>query len=94
MVCPINTRNRRRTRALVAERDGSQCNYCRRPLSEDAEDPDDRPTLDHVVPRSKRGRNLLRNLVLACRSCNCDKGNTDLAEWLATRHHPADPLAA
>ena len=85
MVCPINSRKRKGVRALVGQRDGWQCRYCRRPLSEDAANPHDRPTLDHTVPRSKGGRNLLRNLVLACRTCNNHKGNTDLADWLATQ---------
>jgi 5-methylcytosine-specific restriction endonuclease McrA len=32
-------------------------------------------TIDHLIPKSKGGRNCLSNYVLACFSCNQDKGN-------------------
>jgi 5-methylcytosine-specific restriction endonuclease McrA len=45
------------------------CNYCRAPLTfEDA-------TADHVVPLSRGGRNRRSNTVIACRSCNSEKGS-------------------
>lgn len=48
---------------LIA-RDGWTCFYCERVLTlTDA-------TIDHVLPRSAGGRNLLDNLVLACQPCN------------------------
>ena len=33
------------------------------------------PTIDHVVPRSKGGRDSWANLVLACDKCNVKKGD-------------------
>ena len=57
--------------------------YCLRPLSEAAEDPALRPTVDHFIPRSKDGSHRLRNLVLACPSCNNLKADADPADWLA-----------
>jgi len=40
------------------------CRYCERKLSrQDA-------TLDHVMPRSRRGGNGIKNLVTCCTPCN------------------------
>ena len=53
------------------------CHYCEkhgRPME-----------LDHVVARSKGGTDDYDNLAVACIVCNTDKGNLDLAEWLALR---------
>lgn len=38
--------------------------------------------LDHLIPRNKGGKDTGDNLVLACRSCNASKSDTDLIEWL------------
>ncbi len=49
----------------VIERDGPVCHYCRRAA---------RPLhIDHVIPVSKGGQNVLTNLVVASRSCNLNK---------------------
>ncbi len=37
--------------------------------------PDDAPTIDHVIPRSKGGTNDLDNLLLACNKCNNKRGD-------------------
>jgi 5-methylcytosine-specific restriction endonuclease McrA len=37
--------------------------------------------IDHVVPLSRGGSNFIDNIVLACPSCNCSKGNKMLHEW-------------
>lgn len=31
--------------------------------------------IEHIIPKSKGGRNNLKNLVLSCRECNLKKGN-------------------
>lgn len=41
-------------------------------------------TLDHVVPRSRGGTNRLKNLVLACATCNHRKGSLTVLEYLGT----------
>ena len=61
-------------------RDGPDCHYCGRTLSLDGPL---YPTKDHIVPRSRRGSNRLRNLVLACMDCNVRKGSD---VW----HHSCD----
>lgn len=54
-------------RAQVIARDASLCRYCGRPV--------EAPTIDHVVPRSRGGRNSLVNLVVACKQCGSRKGD-------------------
>lgn len=36
----------------------------------------DRPTLDHIVPKSLGGSNYITNLTPSCRLCNMKKGTT------------------
>lgn len=55
----------RRHRRRVLARDGGACRYCG--ATEDL-------TLDHVIPKSRRGAHDPANLVTACRSCNSKKG--------------------
>ncbi|MBB6098812.1 5-methylcytosine-specific restriction endonuclease McrA [Deinobacterium chartae] len=54
------------SRRNVMRRDFYTCQYCgsRQDL-----------TLDHVLPRSRGGRHIWENVVVACRSCNQRKGN-------------------
>lgn len=55
------------SRRNILKRDGQQCQYCgttKPPL-----------TLDHVIPRTKNGKDSWENLVCACVKCNNKKGN-------------------
>lgn len=55
----------------MQEKQPDYCFYCRKFI---------RPmhlTRDHFIPRSRRGSNRRRNIVLACRSCNVAKGHLD-----------------
>lgn len=38
--------------------------------------------VEHKQPKSKGGTNRLANLTLSCKTCNLDKGNRNLKEWL------------
>jgi hypothetical protein len=38
-------------------------------------------TIEHLLPRSKGGRNNLDNLLLACRGCNHSRGDRDAFEF-------------
>lgn len=57
------------SRHNVFERDQHRCQYCGRRL------PKTELTLDHVLPRSRGGRDTWDNLVLACLKCNLKKSN-------------------
>jgi 5-methylcytosine-specific restriction endonuclease McrA len=54
------------SRQNVFKRDSYKCVYCG-----DARD----LTLDHVLPRSRKGGTTWENLVTACKSCNSKKGD-------------------
>lgn len=54
------------TRKNVLRRDGFRCQYC---------GARDRLTIDHVMPRSRGGKDTWENLVTACTACNSRKGN-------------------
>jgi 5-methylcytosine-specific restriction endonuclease McrA len=70
------------SRPGVLARDGSRCGYC-----------DSRATtVDHIVPRSRGGRNTWRNTVAACGPCNQRKGDRIPAEaGMVLRVEPAAP---
>jgi CRISPR/Cas system Type II protein with McrA/HNH and RuvC-like nuclease domain len=53
-------------RQRIFKRDDYQCGYCgsQRDL-----------TLDHILPRSRGGKNTWTNLVTCCSKCNLKKGN-------------------
>lgn len=54
------------TRRNVLRRDRHTCQYC---------GSTERLTLDHVMPRSRGGKDAWDNLVAACTPCNNKKGN-------------------
>ncbi|MGD1909192.1 MAG: HNH endonuclease [Leptolyngbyaceae cyanobacterium] len=55
------------TRRNILQRDSHTCQYCG--YSGDG------LTLDHVLPRSRRGGDTWENMVTACVRCNVKKGN-------------------
>ena len=62
----------KRTRFEVFKRDKFTCQYCgRRP-------PDVMLEADHIVPRSKGGKNEIDNLTTACGACNRGKSDVPL----------------
>jgi 5-methylcytosine-specific restriction endonuclease McrA len=55
------------SRKNIIRRDNHQCSYCntrKTPL-----------TIDHVIPKSRGGKDTWENLVTACVKCNNKKGN-------------------
>lgn len=66
----------------VLERDHYQCGYCGKTGL----------TVDHVLPRSRGGRDTWKNTVAACGACNQRKGDRTLAEARMTlRVEPSTP---
>jgi 5-methylcytosine-specific restriction endonuclease McrA len=57
------------SRRSIFERDKSTCQYCGKKLAKSE------LTIDHVLPRSRGGRDAWENLVLACVHCNVRKGD-------------------
>lgn len=64
----------------MIERDGPDCAWCSRRLGLAVGD----CTREHVVPRSRGGRDLLANYLLACRACNRSRRSKDALAWLAS----------
>ena len=58
----------------VFKRDSYQCQYCGIYCKPDV------VSIDHIIPRSKGGKNKWRNLVTACKPCNNIKGDKTLDE--------------
>ena len=74
------------TRRNLYRRDDNTCQYC----GERA--PADRLSIDHVVPRSRGGRNSWDNCVLACVRCNIRKGDRPPeAAGMRLRSRPREP---
>lgn len=53
-------------RQNIFKRDSQQCQYCGASTN---------LTIDHVIPRSRKGPSSWDNLITACRSCNSKKGD-------------------
>ncbi|MEV4755655.1 HNH endonuclease [Micromonospora sp. NPDC049559] len=70
------------SRSGVLARDQHRCAYCGRFAT----------TVDHVLPRSRGGRNTWRNTVAACYGCNQRKGDRTPAEAdMPLRYEPVAP---
>lgn len=63
--------------ALILERDGPYCVWCRRPLEVGLVD----ATTEHLVPRIKGGPSWIENELAACRRCNNERGHRTPGEW-------------
>jgi hypothetical protein len=59
----------KKTKLFVAERASSCCEYC---LSQQNYSPD-YFTVEHVIPKVKKGSNTVENLAFACSGCNGHK---------------------
>ncbi|MDQ1256132.1 MAG: hypothetical protein QG656_728 [Candidatus Hydrogenedentes bacterium] len=74
------------SRRNIFERDKNACQYCGKRLAKSD------LTIDHVVPRSRGGRDTWDNLVLACVACNVKKGNRTPDEaYMPLIRKPAKP---
>ena len=56
------------TRALIIKRDGKACFYCGEVI------PNEDITLEHLIARSRGGRDILENFVIAHSKCNNEMG--------------------
>lgn len=70
-------------RKRLYRRDDSQCVYCGSKKS---------LTIDHVLPKSRGGKNTWGNLVTCCNPCNIKKGNRTPDEaGMKLRQKPYEP---
>jgi 5-methylcytosine-specific restriction endonuclease McrA len=60
------------SRHLIYKRDDHRCQYCGSIKQ---------LTIDHVIPKSKGGKDTWENLVVACMPCNTKKGDRTPEEW-------------
>ncbi len=60
---------------LVAEKCNWRCGYCGVELTEET------LSIDHVIPRCKKGNHDIDNLLPCCQSCNSSKGTKSLEEY-------------
>lgn len=54
---------------------------------------EDNLSLDHIIPLSKGGPDIISNQVYACRSCNSSKGDKDIFYWYGIERKEAIPKA-
>lgn len=59
------------SRLKIYQRDGYKCVYC---------GTHKKLTIDHVIPKSKGGKNTWENMVTCCSDCNSKKGSKTLQE--------------
>jgi CRISPR/Cas system Type II protein with McrA/HNH and RuvC-like nuclease domain len=81
----INYRSKgiRVNRQRVFKRDNNECGYCS--SKKDL-------TIDHVIPRSRGGKNTWDNLVTCCSKCNLKKGDKTPEEArMPLRKKPQEP---
>jgi 5-methylcytosine-specific restriction endonuclease McrA len=70
------------SRSGVLNRDGRRCAYCGGPAT----------TIDHILPRSRGGKNTWLNTAAACGGCNQRKGDrTPVEARMPLRITPAAP---
>lgn len=74
----------RLTRKNIYERDNYTCQYCGKKF------PMEKLNLDHVIPRSREGKNTWENLVCSCIECNRKKKNRTPKE--ASMHLLSNPV--
>ncbi|PSB05154.1 HNH endonuclease [Merismopedia glauca] len=75
------------TRRNILHRDNHSCQYCSYT--------GDELTLDHVIPRSRKGGDSWENIVTACVRCNVKKGNRTPKEAnMVLRNQPRQPYSS
>ena len=62
-------KSHRPSKKMLWKRDDGKCQYCAAKVSIS------NATIDHVIPRSRGGKETWKNLVIACSECNCKKGS-------------------
>lgn len=70
----VSHRKPKFSRTNIYRRDRNQCGFCGKKFhTEDL-------TIDHIIPKSKGGKMVWENVILACVPCNSKKGNKTVEE--------------
>ena len=80
--CSAETRSQKkkfRKDKLFEFQDG-RCFWCQEKMFLGKNNPNS-ATIDHLVPRSKGGRNFESNYVIACHECNVSRGARSAIKW-------------
>ena len=77
-----NRQNRKRLKLL--ERDGDRCWLCGEPFSNKS---GRKPSLDHVIPKSKGGTTAMDNMRLAHSRCNYKRGDSGIIPGVSRTVH-------
>lgn len=72
------------SRTNVFRRDDYQCVYCGSTVLK-------KLTIDHVIPRSRGGKDKWDNVVTACSKCNNEKADLTVEEWGRPDPQPRRP---
>jgi len=56
----------------IRKRDDNKCVYCLKESS---------LTFDHIIPQSQEGKDIIKNVVLACNNHNSSKRHANIFEW-------------
>lgn len=75
-------------RQNVFQRDPHFCVWCSAVVTD--RHSDNYFSVDHVITRQDGGAYHVDNLVLACRSCNTDRGNLSVLQYLTKRRARQD----
>ncbi|MEH2245410.1 HNH endonuclease [Nostoc sp.] len=66
----MNTKQKRNKKQQLSDFYGSNCWWCRQNI------PQERLTIEHLLPKSHGGSNSFENLRLSCFQCNNTRGNS------------------
>lgn len=72
---------RRLWRKHIKESWENKCAYC---------ESKDNLTIDHIIPQSKGGSDITKNVVCCCHSCNQNKSHTPWEEWYFSQEFFSD----
>lgn len=77
-------------RARASEAQNHRCCYCGTAMINEPER-NNSLTLEHIITRSRGGRNHPENYAAACRKCNSSRGNTRVEAYLKKIGLTAEP---
>ncbi|MEH1985657.1 MULTISPECIES: HNH endonuclease [unclassified Nostoc] len=66
----MNPKQKRNKKQQLSDLYGSSCWWCRQNI------PQQKLTIEHLLPKSRGGSNSFENLRLSCFSCNNSRGNS------------------